>query len=155
MVGLAAGSYGVPLPLAPLLLLEKGSDAYVPKGTKIIAYLNGDLALDQAALEHRTGPATLIVFRLHSLGTAYHPSVYCGKVALARLPDRSYLKTQLVPGKYFLRSNDDQVVELKLEEGQEIYVQLQMTFPGLKAKGHLAQVSNSDGEDEIEIESLR
>jgi hypothetical protein len=75
--------------------------------------------------------------------------VYCGSVALARLPDGSYLKIQLRPGNYFFQSNDNQVLELNLQEGQEIYLQMQMLTHGLSMKGHLVQVANSDGEDEI------
>jgi hypothetical protein len=75
--------------------------------------------------------------------------VYCGKIALARLPSGGYLKIQLPPGKYSFRSNDDQVLEFHLEEGQEVYVQMQIVAHGLSVKGHLTQVSSSEGEDEI------
>ncbi len=145
------------LPLLPLFLLEKGEDVRLPEGAKVTAYLNGEVVLDRAAYERvqpaiaqRAGPATVTIFResIH-YATAYKPSAYCGKIALARLPNGGYLKIQLPPGRYFFRSNDEQVVELHLEEGQDVYLQMQMISHGLSMKGHLTQVSSSDGEYEV------
>ena len=59
------------------------------------------------------------------------------------------MKIQLPPGKYSLGSSDDQVLELHLEEGQEVYAQMQIIAHGFSVKGHLVQVSNSEGEDEL------
>jgi hypothetical protein len=145
------------LPILPLFLLEKGEDVRLPAGTKVTAYLNGDVPLDRAAYERaqpavvrRAGPATVTIFResIH-YASAYKPSVYCGKIALARLPSGGYLKIQLPRGKYSFRSNDEQAVDVQLEEGQEAYVQMQIVTHGLGVKGHLTQVSVSEGEDEI------
>jgi hypothetical protein len=145
------------LPILPLFLLEKGADLRLPAGTKVTAYLNGDVPVDrtafgrlQPALERGTGPATITIFRenMH-YARGNKPSVYCGKIALARLPNGGYLKIQLPPGKYSLRSNDEQAVELQLDEGQEVYVQMEIVTHGLSAKGHLKKISKSEGEDEI------
>ena len=157
MAELSLRSMGLGLPLVPLFLLERGEDARLPAGTKVTAYVNGDVPLDREAYERgqppivqRTGPATVTIFRTKwPAATAYKPSVYCGKIALARLPSADFFKIQLPPGKYSLRSNDGQVVELQLEEGQEAYLQMQMITRGLSMKGHLWRVSNSEGEDEI------
>ena len=154
---LQAASSGILLPVVPFLLLEKGKDVVLPTGTKFTAYLNGDVPLDRTAFERvqpavvpRAGPATVTIFRGNiQYGSAYKPSVYCGRIALARLPRGGYLKIQLPRGKYSLRSNDEQAVELQLEEGQEVYVQLQIVTHGFHVNGHLTQVSNSEGEDEI------
>jgi len=157
MAELSVRTMGLGLPLVPLLLLEKGEDARLPAGTKIATYLNGDVPVDRMAYERvqpaiapRTGPATVTVFRgRFPSATAYKPAVYCGKIALARLPSGGFFKIKLSPGKYSFRSNDDQVFELHVEEGQEAYVQMQIIFHGLSVKGHLMQVSRSEGEDEI------
>ena len=157
MALLATETMGLGLPLVPLLLLEKGKDALLPAGTKFTAYLNADVPLDRTAFERvqpviapRTGPAMVTIFRAKFPDVlAYKPSVYCGQIALARLPHDGYFKIQLPPGKYFFRSNDDQLLELHLEEGQEVYLQMQMIIHGFSVKGHLKQVSNSDGEDEL------
>ena len=151
------GMTGVLLPVVPFLLLEKGEDARLPEGTKFTAYLNGDVPLDRTAFEKvqpvitpPSGPATVIVFRAkRPAATAYKPSVFCGKIALARLSYGGYMKIQLPAGKYSLRSSDDQVLELHLDDGQEIYVQMQIVAHGFSVKGHLVQVSNSEGEDEL------
>lgn len=160
MAQLAVDTAGLALPLVPLLLLEKGGDAYLPVGSKVTAYLNSDIALDRVALERAqpapaqlTGPAMVTIFRAATMGTAYRPSVYCGKVTLARLPSSTYFKIQLPAGKYSFWSNDEQIVEVHLEEGQELYLQLQMVFHGFGAKGHLVEIASSDGE--YEVGSLR
>jgi hypothetical protein len=154
---LQAASSGILLPVVPFLLLEKGKDVVLPTGTKFTAYVNGDVPLDRTTFEKvqpviakLSGPATVTIFRAKwPAATVYKPSVYCGKIALARLPYNGYVKIQLPPGKYSFMSNDDQVVELRLEEGQEAYLQMDIVTHGLKVKGHLTQVSSSDGKEEL------
>jgi hypothetical protein len=161
--GEGKGPYGAAaqiflLPIVPLFLLEKGEDVRLPAGTKVTAYLNGDVPLELAAYERlqpavmrRAGPATVTIFRENAIvhyGSGNKPSVYCGKIALARLPSGGYLKIQLPPGKYSLWSNDEQALELELEAGQEVYLRMQMVAHGLTMKGHLNRVSNTEGEDE-------
>jgi hypothetical protein len=151
------GMTGVLLPVVPFLLLEKVKTLSCPARTKFTAYLNGDMPLDRPAFEHaqpaivqHSGPVTVTIFRTKwPAATVYKPSVYCGKIALARLPYSGYLKIQLPPGKYSFRSNDDEVVELRLEEGQEAYLQMQIVTHGLSVKGHLTRVSSADGAEEL------
>jgi len=146
--------FGVTIPFMLGSMLVKGEDAHVPAGTKFTAYLNGDVVLDRSALERvqpapvqRKGPATVTIFAATAIGA--RPPVYCGKVALANLPAFAYLKIQLPPGKYFLRSEDKPVVEVSLEEGQELYLQMQMVALKRGLKGRLVQVDNEDGEEGI------
>jgi hypothetical protein len=78
------------------------------------------------------------------------PPVYCGKVALAKLPRPVYLKIQLPPGKYFFRSSFEQSVEVRLEEGQELYLQMQLTVSKRGGfKNRLIEVDNEDGEAKV------
>ena len=100
------------------------------------------------SVEHK-GPATVTIFAAATAPWNHRP-VYCGKVALAKLPRFTYLKIQLPPGKYFFRSEDEQVVEVRLQEGQEVYLQMleMVRFKG-GAKGLLIQVDNEDGEEAI------
>ena len=152
-----ADSRGLALPLLPLIRLEKGKDVTLDADTRVTAYLNGDVALDRAVLErvqppvvHRGGPAEVIVFRASSsYGSLSYPPMYCGKIALTELWNGRYVKVQLPPGKYSFHSNDDQVLDLHLEEGQEIYVQMHMVAHGWGMKGHLVRVSGGEGEDEV------
>jgi hypothetical protein len=137
-----------------LTMLEKGKDACLPVGTKFTAYLNGDVALDRSTLERvqpvpieRKGPATVTIFAAGTGWWAHHP-IYCGKVALAKIPRFSYLKVQLPPGDYLFRSEDAQTVGVGLKEGDEVYLQmLQIARNGVK--GILIQVDNYDGEAAI------
>ena len=154
--------FGVPIPFMLVSMLEKGGDAHLPVGTKFTAYLNGDVVLDRIALEliqlapvQRKGPATVTIFR-PDVTAGRHPSVYCGKVAFAELPPSAYLKIQLPPGKYFFRSSDEQIVEARLEEGQELYLGMRVVFFHKRGmKGGLVQVDNEEGEERIAHFHLR
>lgn len=148
--------FGVTIPMELFTMLEKGKDAYLPVGTKFVAYLNGDVVLDRIALERvqppavqRKGPATVTVFAAQTAVWSHYP-VYCGNVALAKLPRYVYLKIQLPAGKYFFRSSDEQGVEVRLEQGQELYLRMmQVSERKGGTKGRLFQVDNEDGEEGI------
>ena len=151
----AIETFGVGIPIIFFSMLEKGKDAVLPAGTKFTAYLNGDVALDRSALERvqpapvqRKGPATVTIFAAQTEMWVHHP-VYCGKVALAKLPRYAYLKIQLPAGKYFFRSSDEQGVEVRLEQGQELYLQMMQVAEKGGIKGRLVQVDNEDGEEGI------
>jgi|ERR1700674_261816 hypothetical protein len=150
----AIETFGVGIPIVLFSMLEKGKDAYWPAGTKFTAYLNGDVALDRSAFGRvqpapvqRKGPATVTIFRTAETRMLGPPPVYCGKVALAKLPRPAYLKIQLPPGKYFFRSSFEQGVEVRLEEGQELYLQMQLTVSKRGFTNRFVQVDNEDGEE--------
>jgi len=150
------GTFGIAIPIVLFSMLEKGNDAYWPAGTKFRAYLNGDVVLDRSALDRvqpvpvqRKGPATVTIFRTAETRMLGAPPVYCGRVDLAKLPRPAYLKIQLPPGKYFFRSSFEQGVEVRLEEGQELYLQMQLTVSKRGFKNRLVQVDNEDGEDKV------
>src|SRR6266852_5257128 len=154
--GAAIVSFGELVPYVLFSMLEKGKDAYLAAGTAFTAYLNGDVVLDRIALERiqpapvqRKGPATVTIFRTAETRMLGPPPVYCGKVALAKLPRPAYLKIQLPPGKYFFRSSFEQGVEVRLEEGQGLYLQMQLTVSKRGFKNRLVQVDNEDGEDKV------
>jgi hypothetical protein len=152
----SAAFFGVTIPFMLVSMLGKGEDTHLPVGTKFTAYLNGDVALDRIALERvqpapvqHTGPATVTIFATVTAMGVHRP-VYCGQVALAKLPRSAYMKIQLPQSKYFFRSEDEQVVEVRLEEGQELYLQMiQVVAPKRGLKGRLVQVDNEDGEEAI------
>lgn len=78
------------------------------------------------------------------------PPVYCDEVALAKLPRPAYLKIQLPPGKYVFRSSFVQGVEVRLEEGQELYLQMQLTVVRHRGfQNRLVQVDNEEGEEKV------
>ena len=149
--------FGVTIPFMLASMLEKGKDAYLPAGTTFTAYLNGDVVLERSALERvqpapvqRKGPATVTIFMAGDAAIGVHRSAYCGKVALAKLPRAAYLKIQLPPGKYFFHSDDQRVVEARLEEGQQLYLQIiQVAKPKRGIQGLIIQVNDEAGEEGI------
>jgi hypothetical protein len=154
---LQAASSGILLPVVPFLLLEKGKDALLPAGTKFTAYMNGDVPVDRTAFERvqpvmvpRVGPATVTMFRGRPPRAILNqPSVYCGKIALARLRYGGYLKVELPLGTYSFRPSNGQVLELHLEEGQHVYLKMQIIVHGFSSEWHLAQVPSGEGADEL------
>ena len=149
-------TFGMAIPVVLFMMLEKGTDADWPAGTRFTAYLNGDVVLDRSALSRvqpapRKGPATVTIFRTAEDRMLAPPPVYCGKVALAELPRPAYLKIQLPPGEYFFRSSFEQTVEVRLEEGQELYLQMQLTVSKSQRgfTNRLVQVDNEDGEEKV------
>jgi hypothetical protein len=152
----AIASFGELVPVVLFSMLEKGKDAHLAAGTAFTAFLNGDVVLDRSGLERiqpvpvkRNGPANVTIFRTDA-GMRFQLPVYCGKVALAKLPHSTYVKIQLPPGKYLFRSSDGHVIEAPLEEGQESYLQMQLVVMHKGGfKGHLTLADNADGEDEV------
>jgi hypothetical protein len=152
-------SFGELVPYVLFSMLEKGKDAYLAAGTASTAYLNGDVVLDRSALDRvqptpvqRKGPATVTIFRTAETRMVGPPPVYCGKAALAKLPRPAYLKIQLPPGKYFFRSSFEQSVEVRLEEGQELFLQMQLTVSKRGGfKNRLSEVDKEDGEEKVAI----
>jgi hypothetical protein len=152
-----ADSRGFALPLLPLIRLEKGNDVTLPEDAKVTAYVNGDVVLSRLDVERvqpppvqRAGPATITIFRTsNSSGSFSEPSLYCGNVAVTQLWNGRYFRMRLPRGSYYFQSNENQVLELHVEEGQEFYLQMQMAARGFGTKGHLVQVSNAEGEDEV------
>jgi hypothetical protein len=151
----AIGTFGLGIPVVFLSMLVKGKDAYLPAGAKFTAYLNGDVALDRIALERvqparveHKGPATVTIFAKATAMWTHRP-VYCGRVALAKLPSFTYLRIQLPPGKYFFRSEDERTVEVSLKAGEEVYLELLQRASNAGIKGFLYRVENEDGEEEI------
>jgi len=151
----AIETFGIGIPVVLFSMLEKGRDAYWPAGTSFTAYLNGDVAIDRSALNRvqpspvqRTGPATVTIFRIEPRFRFQLP-VYCGKIALAKLPNSTFFQIQLPPGKYFFRSSDEQVLKVPLEEGQELYLQMHLVTGKHGFKGHLDRVENAEGEEKV------
>jgi hypothetical protein len=152
----AIGTFGMAIPFDLVSMLVKGKDADLPAGTRFTAYLNGDVVLDRRALERiqpvpvqRKGPATVTIFRTAETRMVGPPPVYCGKVTLAKLPRPVYLKIQLPPGEYFFRSSFEQDVEVRLEEGEELYLQMQLTVSKHTFKNRLVRVDNEVGEERV------
>lgn len=148
-------TFGIGIPIVLFSMLKKGGDVDWPAGTRFTAYLNGDIGLDRNSLERvqpapvqRKGPAAVTIFRTAETRMVGPPPVYCGRVELAKLSRPGYLRIQLPAGKYFFRSSFQDSVEVRLEEGQELYLQMQLTI--VKHHGfqnRLVQVDNEDGEE--------
>jgi hypothetical protein len=153
----AIETFGIGIPVVLFSMLKKGKDVDWPAGTRFTAYLNGDIVLDRGALGRvqpspvqPKGPATVTIFRAAETRMVGPPPVYCGRVELAKLPRPAYLKIQLPAGKYFFRSSFQDSVEVRLEEGQELYLQMQLTVARHGGfKNRLVQVDNEAGEEKV------
>ena len=153
----AIETFGIGIPVVLFSMLKKGKDVDWAAGTRFTAYFNGDFVLDRSALDRAQpvpaqpkGPATVTIFRTAETRMVGPPPVYCGKVELAKLSRPAYLKIQLAPGKYLFRSSFQDSVEVSLEEGQEIYLQMPLTIARHGGfKNRLVQVDNEAGEEKV------
>lgn len=151
----AVATFGIGIPIVLASMLRKGKDVDWPAGTRFTAYLNGDIGLDRSVVERvqpvpvqRKGPATVTIFRIAENRMVGPPPVYCGRVKLAKLPRPGYLRIQLPPGKYFFHSSFQDSVEVSLEEGQELYLKMQLTIVRHHGfQNRLVQIDNEDGEE--------
>jgi hypothetical protein len=122
----------VELRLHPLVPLQHGNEAILPRGALLEAAVRGDVQLSQSAIaaaqpeppRPRHGPAS-VAFYNQDLGEGGSTNVWCGQVHLGLLRRGGKFTVTLPPGKYWLRpwkSKRSPVTELDLVEGGEYYV---------------------------------
>lgn len=98
------------MPLAPVYLVAKGEDVDLPAGTRITAFVDGDVKVDRSSLEAvvtipETKPnlATIIVFRgNHDQQPNVEQPVSCGKVLVASLSGTTYVQFDVMPGQFWV-----------------------------------------------------
>lgn len=130
------------LPLAPVYVLAKGDQASMPAGTRVTAYLDGDLAVSRASLEAAGPPpeanpevATIYIFRGNQdKAPSIEEPVSCGRVAVGTFSGSQYMKFEVTPGRYWCYSQlpaaklssaqqAGQLVEINAVAGQSYYLQ--------------------------------
>jgi hypothetical protein len=131
------------MPLAPVYLLAKGDQASMPAGTRVTAYLDGDLTVGRAGLEAAGPPpgpnpeaATIYIFRGNQDRTpSIEQPVSCGRLPVGTFSGSQYMKFEVTPGRYWCYSQfhtaklspaqqATQLVEFDAAAGQRYYLEV-------------------------------
>lgn len=117
----------------------------------VTAFTSLSLLLSGLAYAENPELARVYVYRYKQfLGSTFEPSVYRDEVRIARMDNGRYFHMDLLPGKYTLRSNDQQSgLEIHVVPGQEYFVRVDMATGLLKERGRLSIIPREQGVYEI------
>ena len=151
-------------PLWPVLpLVFRGDEAFISKGGKVEAYVNGDAACDSALLQQGVaslekknaaalaaitgGRSEIHIYRHVPDVVGGKPMIYLDGSELARMQGDRYFNIVLDPGKHIFRTDASEIsIECKADEEYYLRVERQGSF---SPKAHLFLVAASSGENEI------
>ena len=144
------------------VILSRGEQATVRRGTVIDAFVEHDVPLDTVRLRdrvtaleirsaaNRSTYATAHIYRHAPDVSGGKPKIYLDGVELARMQGDRYLNVMVDAGSHSLRTDKSEVV-LDCKAGEEYYVRVERKGLGMISppKAHLSLVSNEQGEEEI------
>ena len=142
-----------------LMMQEAGQQwTVIPVGTRIRAYVNGDVALDSAdvkkalaALPVQNPAATVTIFR--EKGPANEqPHVVCDEKDFGALGQWQYFLLEMEPGKHLCFSKPDEKFEFSVVAGEDFYMKLRRTK--MSGKWELQGMDSATGEDAIANSTL-
>ena len=150
-------------PLWPILpLVLKGDDAFISKGGKVDAYVNGDATFDSTVLQQSVasletknaaalaaataGKAEVHIYRHVPDVVGGKPDIYLDGAELARMQGDRYFNIILNPGKHIFRA-DESEISVECKAGEEYYLRVERQGSFLP-KAHLFLMPNLQGEDE-------
>lgn len=145
------------------VLVMKGNEAFISKGGKVDAYLNGDASFDPTLLRQSMttwemknaallaaatgGKVEVHIYRHVPDVTGGKPQIYLDAIELAHMQSDRYFNVFLDPGKHTFRTTESEIsIDCKI--GQEYYLRVERQG-SFSPKAHLSLVSNLQGEDEI------
>ncbi len=156
----------VGIALLPVIPFLKGDEAFVSKGAKFSAYVNGDAPFDSvqvrqnmSALEEKNsaalaavtgGKAEVHIYRHVPDVVGGKPTIYLDNSELARMQGDRYFNIFISPGAHVLRA-DKSEVRLECKAGEEYYLRLERRGLGMvhPPRAHLILVPGQQGEDEM------
>ena len=156
----------VGIALLPVIPFLKGDEAFVSKGAKFSAYVNGDAPFDsvqvrrnKSALEEKNsaalaavtgGKAEVHIYRHVPDVVGGKPTIYLDNGELARMQGDRYFNILISPGAHVLRV-DKSEVRLECKAGEEYYLRLERRGLGMvhPPRAHLILVPGQQGEDEM------
>jgi len=144
------------------VILSRGEQATVRRGTVIDALVERDVPLDTVRLRdrvtaleirsaaNRSTYATAHIYRHAPDVSGGKPKIYLDGVELARMHGDRYLNVMVDAGSHSLRTDKSEVV-LDCKAGEDYYVRVERKGLGMISppKAHLSLVPNEQGEEEI------
>jgi hypothetical protein len=155
---------GILWPVLPFV--TRGDEAFVSKGAKFSAYVNGDDAFDSAqvrqnmrTLEEKNsaalaaataGKAEVHIYRHVPDVVGGEPAIYLDDRELARMRWNRYVSFLIPPGAHVFRA-DKSEIRLECRAGEEYYLRLERHGLGMVSppRAHLILVPLQQGEDEM------
>jgi hypothetical protein len=155
---------GILWPVLPFVI--RGDEAFVSKGAKFSAYVNGDAPFDSvqvrqnmSALEEKNsaalaavtaGKAEVHIYRHVPDVVGGKPKIYLDSSELGRVQDDRYFNILISPGAHVLRA-DKSEIRLECKAGEEYYLRLERRGLGMVSppRAHLILVPGQQGEDEM------
>lgn len=144
------------------VILSRGEQATVRRGTVIDAFVEHDVPLDTARLRdrmtafeiksatNRSTYATAHIYRHTPDVSGGKPKIYLDGVELARMQGERYLNVMVDAGRHSLRTDESEVI-LDCKAGEEYYLRVGRKGLGMFSppKAHLSLVASEQGEEEI------
>ncbi len=155
---------GILWPVVPFVI--RGDEAFVSKGAKFSAYVNGDVAFDSAqvrqnmrTLEEKSsaalaaataGKAEVHFYRHVPDVVGGKPTIYLDGSELARMQGDRYFSILISPGAHVFRA-DKSEIRLECKAGEEYYLRLERHGLGMVSppRAPLILVPGQQGEDEL------
>jgi len=155
---------GILWPVLPFVI--RGDEAFVSKGAKFSAYVNGDALFDSvqvrqnmSALEEKnsaalaavtSGKGEVHIYRHVPDVVGGKPTIYLDSSELARMQGDRYFNILISPGAHVLRA-DKSEIRLECKAGEEYYLRLERRGLGMVSppRAHLIVVPGQQGEDEM------
>ncbi len=155
---------GILWPVLPFVI--RGDEAFVSKGAKFSAYVNGDALFDSvqvrqnmSALEEKnsaalaavtSGKGEVHIYRHVPDVVGGKPTIYLDSSEIARMQGDRYFNILISPGAHVLRA-DKSEIRLECKAGEEYYLRLERRGLGMVSppRAHLIVVPGQQGEDEM------
>jgi hypothetical protein len=126
---------------------------WIPPGTRLDSFVNGNHYLDSAAVAE--AQAQLPLLNENALVMIYRtkgqkevePEVSCDNHAIGHLGTRQFASLELLPGEHSCKVNSEDPLTFTAQGGNEHYIYLQ--YSGLSGKWKLALVDRQEGEDGV------
>lgn len=126
---------------------------WVPAGTRITAYVQGNFPLNYAEIDEAQARLPLpneagLVMIYRTKGQKdQHPRFYCDSKEIGQIGARQYLLIQMDPGKHSCRAEQGNALEFDVASGEEYYVDAK--FGSWAGNWKLSLVNKLEGEDGV------
>jgi hypothetical protein len=139
----------------------KGADAFIPKGTKVRAFVAKDISFDRVVAKRefqeteraeamdrqaRSGEAWIHIYRVpenEGIGSG-KPEIFLDGKSVARMPEGSYVKLIVKPGAHILAAGKQQIL-VHAESAEQYYIRVSRSgFSGVK----LELIPSEQGDEE-------
>jgi hypothetical protein len=152
--------------LSPVIPFARGDEAFVSKGARFSAYVNGDTSFDSvqlrqnmsaldeknsAALAAATGgKAEVHVYRHVPDVSGGKPTIYLDNGELAHMQGDRYFNILIEPGAHVFRTNKSEI-RLECKAGEEYYLRVERRGLGMFSPpgAYLILMPGQQGEDEM------